>query len=57
MVALYKGKLTLDKVTGIRHDKEQRMTNVKLKASTDLPKVEKSMKSTTNVKKGKWKTS
>ena len=50
----YSGKLVLDKITGIRHDKGQRATPIKdlVKPSTDLPIVARSMKTSLNVKNG-----
>jgi hypothetical protein len=48
----YKGSLSLEKVTGIRHDLGQRMTNVKLKESTKLPYTTKSMKTSESTR---WK--
>jgi hypothetical protein len=55
MAAVYKGKLTLDRVTGIRHDKEQKavIANDFLKKSTKLPTVERSMKTETGSYRGK----
>lgn len=47
--AVYSGTLKLDRVTGIRHDKGQRMTYVPVKPSTDLPQPPKSMKTVPNV--------
>lgn len=52
MVAVYKGSLNLNKVTGIRHDKGQRMTYVPVKKETKLPTVNKSMKTKPNTKNG-----
>ena len=48
----YKGKLSLDKITGIRHDLGQRMTYVPVKKSTQFPSKTKSMKTTPNTKNG-----
>lgn len=48
----YKGSLSLDKVTGIRHDLGQKMTNVKFKESTDLSPVVKSRKTSESLR---WK--
>ena len=50
----YSGKLVLDKITGIRHDKGQRATPIQdlVKPNTDLPIVAKSMKTSPNVKNG-----
>ena len=52
MAAVYKGKLTLDKVTGIRHDKNQKITYVPVKKNSTLPNTSKSMKTTPNEKNG-----
>jgi len=50
----YSGKLVLDKITGIRHDKGQRATPIKqlVKPDTSFPVVAKSMKTSPNVKNG-----
>lgn len=42
--AVYSGSLKLDRVTGIRHDKGQRMTHVPVKKTPQLKTVERSMK-------------
>ena len=42
----YKGSLTLEKITGIRHDKGQRMTYVPVKKDTS--KIPVSQKATKN---------
>jgi hypothetical protein len=53
MAAVYKGSLTLNKVTGIRVDKNQKPTMVKLKEDpTKRPPTKKSMKSTPNTLRG-----
>jgi hypothetical protein len=44
----YKGSLTLDRITGIRHDKGQRMTYVPVKKENKFPTSRKSMKTTPN---------
>ena len=48
--AVYSGKLVLDKITGIRHDKGQKATPIQslVKPSTELPTVAKSMKTSPN---------
>ena len=53
--AVYSGKLTLDKVTGIRHDLGQRATPIRslVKPDKSLPKPNKSMKTTENTFRGK----
>ena len=50
----YSGKLVLDKITGIRHDKGQRATPIQslVKPDTALPQPKKSMKTSPNVKNG-----
>jgi len=48
----YTGRLNLDKITGIRHDKGQRMTYVPVKSSTQFPSKTKSMKTSPNTKNG-----
>ena len=50
----YSGKLVLDKITGIRHDKGQRATPIQslVKPDTSLPQPKKSMKTTPNEKNG-----
>ena len=48
----YKGSLTLEKITGIRHDLGQRMTYVPVKKSNKFPKTTKSMKTVSNIKNG-----
>jgi hypothetical protein len=47
----YSGKLVLDKITGIRHDKGQRMTPIKslVKPDKSLPIPQRSMKTVANV--------
>ena len=52
MAAVYKGSLKLDRITGVRHDKGQRMTYVPVKKEVKLPTVNKSMKTTPNTKNG-----
>ena len=52
MAAVYKGSLKLDKVTGVRHDKGQRITYVPVKQDTSLPATRKSMKAKPNIKNG-----
>ena len=47
--AVYSGTLKLDKVTGIRHDRGQRMSYVPVKPSTELPQPPKAMKNVPNV--------
>jgi hypothetical protein len=47
--AVYSGTLKLDKVTGIRHDRGQRMTYVPVKPSGELPQPPKGMKTVPNV--------
>lgn len=49
MGGLYQGTLKLDRVTGIRHDKGQRMTYVPVKKDDKLAEVKKAMKATPNV--------
>ena len=53
--AVYSGKLTLDKVTGIRHDLGQRATPIKslVKPDTSFKPAEKSMKTEENTYRGK----
>jgi hypothetical protein len=49
MAALYSGSLKLDRVTGIRHDKGQRMTYVPVKKdTTKLQESPKGMKAVPN---------
>jgi len=48
MVAVYKGSLKLDKVTGARPDGKS-FTPVKFKKSTDFPTETRSMKKSANV--------
>ena len=52
MASVYKGKLTLEKITGIRHDLGQRMTYVPVKKPYQFPTTTKSMKTTQNTKNG-----
>ena len=47
--AVYSGSLKLDRVTGIRPDKGQRMSYVPVKKTPELKKVERSVKSSPNV--------
>ena len=49
MAGLYQGSLKLDRVTGIRHDKGQRMTYVPVKKDEKLVEVKKSTKNIPNV--------
>ena len=50
MAGLYSGSLKLDRVTGVRHDKGQRMTYVPVKKdTTKLQELPKGMKTTENV--------
>jgi len=49
MAGVYKGSLSLDRVTGIRHDKGQRMTYVPVKKEKTLVEPPKAMKTTPNV--------
>lgn len=48
MAAVYKGKLELDRIVGVRHDKGQKLTPIQqvIKPSTELPKVQRSTKTT-----------
>lgn len=46
--AVYSGSLKLDRVTGIRHDKGQRMTYVPVKKTPKLKTVERSIKTAPN---------
>ena len=50
-MAGYSGKLVLDKITGIRHDKGQRATPIRslVKPDTSLPVPPKAMKTVANV--------
>jgi hypothetical protein len=50
MAAVYKGKLELDRIVGVRHDKGQRLTSIQnfVKPSAELPKVQRSMKTAPN---------
>lgn len=57
MGGLYQGTLKLDRVTGIRHDKGQRMTYVPVKKDDKLTEVKKSMKTTSNVTSDGFKKS
>jgi hypothetical protein len=50
-----KPNLQLDKITGIRHDLGQRMTYVPVKKEKKLPYQKKSMKTSANIKEGRWK--
>ena len=54
MAAVYNGKLTLDKITGVRLDKGQRTTPIQslLKKDTSFKPVTKSMKTTPNTFRG-----
>ena len=49
--AAYSGKLVLDKITGIRHDKGQRATPIKdlVKPDTTLPVPKRAMKKVANI--------
>jgi len=49
-----KQNLVLDKITGIRHDKGQKMTYVPVKKEPKLATTEKSKKTKLN-KQGVWK--
>jgi len=49
MVAVYKGSLTLDKVTGVRKDNGKKFIEAPLKPSTDLPPTTKARKTSANV--------
>lgn len=51
MTALYQGSLKLDKVTGIRHDKGQRVTPIQslIKPDTSFQQPPKAMKTSPNV--------
>lgn len=51
MGAVYKGRLELDKVVGIRHDLGQRITKVPVKKPVSLPTSKKSMKLARNTTK------
>jgi len=50
MAAVYKGKLELDRIVGIRHDKGQYKTAIQsiIKPDKTLPKVKPSMKTGLN---------
>lgn len=50
-MAGYSGKLVLDKITGIRHDKGQRAIPIRslVKPDTSLPVPPKAMKTVANV--------
>ena len=53
MAAVYKGKLELEKITGIRHDRGQRMSYIPVKQNTTkLPTPEKSIKRTSQTRNG-----
>lgn len=47
--AVYSGSLKLDRVTGIRHDRGQRMTYVPVKKEPKLEQPPKAMKTSLNV--------
>ena len=51
MAGLYQGSLKLDRVTGIRHDKGQRMTPIQslIKPDTTFQQPPKAMKISPNV--------
>jgi hypothetical protein len=49
MAGLYQGSLKLDRVTGIRHDKGQRMTYVPVKNVTQVEQPPKGMKTVPNI--------
>ena len=53
--AVYSGKLELDRVVGVRHDRNQRTIPAKnlLKKDTSFKPAEKSMKTTENTFRGK----
>jgi hypothetical protein len=46
MAGVFKGSLTLNKITGIRHDKGQRMTYVPVKKTKEITAPVKSIKKT-----------
>ena len=52
--AVYSGKLTLDKITGIRPDKVKKATPIRnlVRQDKSLPQVPKAMKSSLNEKNG-----
>jgi hypothetical protein len=49
MAGLYSGSLKLDRITGIRHDKGQRMTYVPVVKEQKLQTPERAMKTDLNV--------
>ena len=53
MAAAYKGKLALEKITGIRHDRGQRMSMIPVKQNTTkLPTTTKSRKTSSQTRNG-----
>ena len=51
---IYSGSLKLDKITGLRADRKKAIPAKNLlKPDTSLPQVQKSMKSTGNIYRGK----
>ena len=53
MAAVFKGKLTLDKITGIRHDLGQRMSMIPVKQNNSkLPTSSKSIKKSSQTRNG-----
>lgn len=55
MASYQKKNLTLDRITGIRPDRGQKMTYVPVIKEKKLPSVNKSQKNSPNVKQNKWK--
>ena len=55
MAAVYKGRLELDRIVGIRHDLGQKTIPAKslLKLDTQFKPAQKSMKTTENIFRGK----
>lgn len=54
MAGVFKGSLNLDKIVGLRVDKNQKMHMLKVKEDkTAKPAVKKSMKNTANTLRGK----
>jgi len=55
MAAVYKGRLELDRIVGIRHDLGQKTIPAKslLKPDTQFKPAQKSMKTTENIFRGK----
>lgn len=51
MGAVYKGRLELEKITGIRNDLGQRITKVPVKKPNTFPTPQKSTKTNRNVTK------